>query len=37
MAVWGKTGGKSNVKMGDNPDDSPECARLLLQAGADPN
>ena len=26
-----------NKKMGNNPYDSPECARLLLEAGADPN
>lgn len=37
MAVWGKYGGRFGKKMGTNPTDSPECARLLLEAGADPN
>ena len=37
MAVWGKFGGRLGKKMGTNPKDSPECARLLLEAGANPN
>lgn len=36
-AVWGPCGGKDGVKHGTNPTDSPECAILLLEAGADPN
>jgi ankyrin repeat protein len=37
MCVWGQYGGMFNKKMGNNPTDSPECARLLLEAGADPD
>ena len=37
MAVWGRYGGRFGVKMGTNPTDSPECAKLLLEAGSDPN
>ena len=37
MAVWGKYGGRLAKKMGTNPTDSPECAKLLLEAGANPN
>ena len=33
-AIWGSTGGKDGRKRGANPIDSPECARLLLEAGA---
>ena len=38
MACWGKYGGRDGKKVSINqdPDDSPECARLLLEAGADP-
>lgn len=35
-AVWGPCGGKDGIKHGTNPRDSPECALLLLEAGADP-
>ena len=35
-AVWGPYGGKDGKKHGTNPKDSPGCARLLLEAGADP-
>ena len=35
--MWGPTGGKQGIKFGSNGKDSPECALLLLQAGADPN
>ena len=35
-AVWGPYGGKDGIKHGTNPKDSPGCARLLLEAGADP-
>ena len=34
MACWGKYGGRYGKKMGTNPTDSPECAVLLLEAGA---
>ena len=37
MAAWGKYGGRLAKKMGTNPTDSPECARLLLAAGANPD
>lgn len=37
MAVWGKYGGRFGKKMGTNPKDSPECASMLLAAGANPN
>ena len=37
MAVWGKYGGRFGKKMGTNPTDSPECAKLLLEAGANSN
>ena len=37
MAVWGPYGGRQGKKMGNNPTDSPECVKLLLQAGANPN
>ena len=37
MACWGQYGGRFGKKMGTNPTDSPECAELLLQAGANPN
>jgi len=36
-AVWGKYGGRLRVKSSYNPNDSPECALLLLERGADPN
>ena len=36
MACWGQNGGRGGTKKGSNPTDSPECARLLLEAGADP-
>ena len=35
MACWGQYGGRYGKKMGTNPTDSPECAVLLLEAGAD--
>lgn len=37
MACWGKYGGRFGKKMGTNSTDSPECAELLLAAGANPN
>ena len=37
MAVWGQYGGRLRKKVSLNPTDSPECAILLLQKGADPN
>ena len=37
MAVWGEFGGKNNKKSSICPTDSPECAKLLLEAGANPN
>lgn len=37
MSVWGCYGGMYQKKMGSNPKDCPDCARLLLEAGADPN
>ena len=37
MACWGKYGGRYGKKMGTNPTDSPECAELLLKAGANPD
>ena len=37
MAVWGQYGGRMCKKAGLNPTDSPECAKLLLVKGADPN
>ena len=37
MACWGKYGGRDGMKANNtHPDDSPECAQLLLEAGADP-
>lgn len=36
MAVWGEYGGHDGKKSGSNPTDSPECTRILLEAGADP-
>jgi ankyrin repeat protein len=36
-AVWGRCGGKFGYKAGLNPRDSPECAKLLLMHGANPN
>ena len=36
MSCWGKYGGRDGKKASTHPDDSPECARLLLEAGADP-
>jgi ankyrin repeat protein len=37
MAVWGLFGGRAKKKVSINSRDSPECARLLLEAGANPN
>jgi len=37
MSSWGKYGGRLGRKMGTNPTDSPECVKMLLDAGADPN
>lgn len=37
MACWGQYGGRFGKKMGTNPTDSPECAEILLKAGANPN
>jgi len=37
MACWGQYGGRYGKKMGTNPTDSPECAVLLLKAGANPD
>lgn len=37
MAVWGQYGGRLRKKASLNPTDSPECALLLLQRGANPN
>lgn len=37
MAVWGQYGGRHGKKMGSNPHDSPEAAKMLLEAGANPN
>jgi len=37
MAVWGQFGGKHHKKASLHPTDSPECAILLLKAGANPN
>ena len=37
MAVWGQYGGRLRKKASAHPTDSPECAILLLKAGADPN
>ena len=37
MACWGQYGGRLRKKAGNNPTDSPECCKLLLEAGADPN
>ena len=37
MACWGQYGGRFGRKMGTNPTDSPECAELLLKAGANPD
>ena len=33
-AVWGSAGGREGRKMGQNAKDSPECAKLLLDKGA---
>lgn len=35
IAAWGKYGGLFGYKLGIQPNDSPECVRLLLEAGAD--
>ena len=36
-AVWGSAGGRLGEKCGVSETDSPECAQLLLEYGADPN
>ena len=36
-AVWGSHGGRLGEKVGFSDGDSPECAQLLLEYGADPN
>eukprot|EP00344_Euplotes_crassus_P011592 CAMPEP_0197006716 /NCGR_PEP_ID=MMETSP1380-20130617/36669_1 /TAXON_ID=5936 /ORGANISM="Euplotes crassus, Strain CT5" /LENGTH=143 /DNA_ID=CAMNT_0042426423 /DNA_START=226 /DNA_END=654 /DNA_ORIENTATION=+ len=36
-AVWGSAGGRLGKKCGISETDSPECAQLLLENGADPN
>jgi uncharacterized protein len=36
-AVWGSAGGRLGEKCGVSDTDSPECAQLLLEHGADPN
>lgn len=36
-AVWGSAGGRLGEKWGVSDRDSPECAQLLLEYGADPN
>mmetsp|Transcript_33180 Transcript_33180/g.24398 ORF Transcript_33180/g.24398 Transcript_33180/m.24398 type:complete len:125 (+) Transcript_33180:352-726(+) len=35
--VWGQYGGRLQQKSSYNPSDSPECAKLLLDKGANPN
>ena len=37
MACWGKYGGRLRKKASSHPTDAPECAKLLLEKGADPN
>lgn len=37
MACWGQYGGRSRKKASICPNDSPECAILLLKHGANPN
>ena len=37
MAVWGRYGGRQKNQTNGNGKESPECCRLLLEAGADPN
>jgi ankyrin repeat protein len=37
MAVWGQYGGRSRKKISMKSTDSPECALLLLENGADPS
>jgi len=36
-AVWGSAGGRLGEKCGISNHDSPECAQLVLEYGADPN
>ncbi|CAG9323124.1 unnamed protein product [Blepharisma stoltei] len=33
-AIWGPAGGRSGKKMAETEGDSPECAKLLIEAGA---
>lgn len=35
--MWGRYGGRLKQKSSYNPFDSPECAQLLLEKGANPN
>lgn len=37
MAVWGQFGGRLRKKASVHPTDSPECCKILLEAGANPN
>ena len=37
MAVWGRYGGRLRRKASLHPTDSPECTKLLLEKGANPN
>ena len=37
MAVWGRYGGRLRRKASQHPTDSPECTKLLLEKGANPN
>ena len=36
-AIWGSAGGRLGEKVGISNEDSPECAQLLLDKGANPN